>query len=217
MILRYPFLRRNVTEHATLLLIVSAHVLLDAATPSPVTASATFSAACSDRWGSGSTTRPGHTTSPSPTTGAIAARFPASHERRIRSAGSGPSSDGWGSGSTTSPNPAPLANPNTSHSNSSPCPFSDISGLSSNTRFTLSPRRARRQNPTPRHPIRCAHCPNPSIQQPAADTPIHGSKPGRPLAPFRRHPPHPPRHPSPLESTLTQRPQVLILNHLQKH
>src|SRR5260370_17419395 len=48
MILRYPFLRRNVTEHATLLLIVSAHVLLDAATPSPVTASATFSAACSD-------------------------------------------------------------------------------------------------------------------------------------------------------------------------
>src|SRR5712691_3995339 len=48
MILRYPFLRRNVTEHATLLLIVSAHVLLDAATPSPVTASATFSAACKD-------------------------------------------------------------------------------------------------------------------------------------------------------------------------
>src|SRR5260370_14642520 len=48
MILRYPFLRRNVTEHATLLLIVSAHVLLDAATPSPVTASATFSAACLD-------------------------------------------------------------------------------------------------------------------------------------------------------------------------
>src|SRR5260370_3701604 len=46
MILRYPFLRRNVTEHATLLLIVSAHVLLDAATPSPVTAFATFSAAC---------------------------------------------------------------------------------------------------------------------------------------------------------------------------
>jgi hypothetical protein len=46
MILRYPFLRRNVTEHATLLLIVSAHVLLDAATPSLVTASATFSAAC---------------------------------------------------------------------------------------------------------------------------------------------------------------------------
>src|SRR5260370_31071517 len=48
MILRYPFLRRNVTEHACLLVIVSAHVLLDAATPSPVTASATFSAACLD-------------------------------------------------------------------------------------------------------------------------------------------------------------------------
>src|SRR6266849_1943164 len=48
MILRYPFLRRNVTEHATLLLIVSAHVLLDAATPSPVTAPATFPAACKD-------------------------------------------------------------------------------------------------------------------------------------------------------------------------
>src|SRR5258708_4157738 len=46
MILRYPFLRRNVTEHATLLLIVSAHALLDAASPSPVTAPATFSAAC---------------------------------------------------------------------------------------------------------------------------------------------------------------------------
>src|SRR5437899_11686939 len=49
MILRYPFIRRNVTEHATLLLIVSAHVFLDAATPSPVTAPATFSAACEDR------------------------------------------------------------------------------------------------------------------------------------------------------------------------
>src|SRR5712692_3045437 len=49
MILRYPLLRRNVTEHATLLLIVSAHVLLDAATPSPVTQSTTFSAACSVR------------------------------------------------------------------------------------------------------------------------------------------------------------------------
>src|SRR2546425_7314506 len=48
MILRYPFIRRNVTEHATLLLIVSAHVFLDAATPSPVTAPATFSAACED-------------------------------------------------------------------------------------------------------------------------------------------------------------------------
>src|SRR5437899_13080172 len=49
MILRYPFIRRNVTEHATLLLIVSAHVFLDAATPSPVTAPATFSAACQDQ------------------------------------------------------------------------------------------------------------------------------------------------------------------------
>src|SRR5260370_696680 len=49
MILRYPFLRRNVTEHATLLLIVSAHVLLDAATPSSVPAYQTFSAACEDR------------------------------------------------------------------------------------------------------------------------------------------------------------------------
>src|SRR5712692_2627137 len=48
MILRYPLLRRNVTEHATLLLIVSAHVLLDAATPSPETQSTSFSAACKD-------------------------------------------------------------------------------------------------------------------------------------------------------------------------
>src|SRR6266849_10725880 len=57
MILRYPFIRRNVTEHATLLLIVSAHVFLDAASPSPVTAPATFSAACKDRRYESSRTR----------------------------------------------------------------------------------------------------------------------------------------------------------------
>src|SRR5260370_37175101 len=49
MILRSPFLGRNVPEQAPLLLIVSAHALLDAASPSPVTAPATFSAACKDR------------------------------------------------------------------------------------------------------------------------------------------------------------------------
>src|SRR5712692_9513586 len=46
MILRYPLLRRNVTEHATLLLIVSAHVLLAAPPPAPVPQPTTFPPAC---------------------------------------------------------------------------------------------------------------------------------------------------------------------------
>src|SRR5258708_1714356 len=82
-------------------------------------------------------------TNPSPTTFPIAADFLASHGRRIRSACSGRSSDRWGAGSTTrpghttSPSPDPLANPNSSPSNSSRRPISNFSPGSTNTRFPL--------------------------------------------------------------------------------
>jgi len=57
-------------------------------------------------------------------------------------------------------------------------------------------------------------------RQPTSDRPIHSAtytkqKCLRP--PLRPQLPPPPRRQTPLESTLTQRPQLLILNHLQRH
>jgi hypothetical protein len=69
---------------------------------------------------------------PRPTTGPIAAHFPASYERRIRSAGSGPSSDGCGPSSPTSPSPS--TKPASTRSNAEPLSQSHTSTTLRNTR-----------------------------------------------------------------------------------
>src|SRR6266852_8757788 len=72
------------------------------------------------------------------------------------------------------------------------------------------PRSPTKPNPPPLNPLRPLPQPlNPTTRRRHAHPRVQT---GTPLAPFRRHPPHPPRQPSPLESTLTQGPQVLILN-----